>query len=550
MSDRLRLYSGLVLLVYVVGHLSNHALGIVSLATMEAGLPVTIEPWRTGPGTVLLGGAALVHMATALKSVFVRRSLRLPGWQYAQIGLGLLIPLLLAGHLIGTRGLVELFDVHGSYAFELAVLWVVAPQYGVLQVVVLVVVWSHACIGLDAWLRLKPWYARTRGLALALAVMVPTLALAGYVSAGMEVTALAADPAWFNGVFAESKAPPDALPFVETWMVRTQLGFFALFAGLALVQAGRGLLGRRARRAKITYVGRRTIDVLPGATVLDCLRAAGIPHASVCGGRSRCSTCRIHIDDGADALPAPDGEELRVLRRISAPASVRLACQLRPHADLAITPLLPPTATAADAYLRASHRASEERTIAVLFADLRGFTRIAEARLPYDVVYVLNRYRAAMADAIERAGGVVNEFVGDGIMALFGLDGEAGAACRQALAAARLMAERLDQLNVTLAAELDDPLRIGIGIHVGPVIVGEMGYANLKAITAVGDVVNTASRLEEMTKSHAAQLVVSDEVARLAGDALALAATHQVAVRGRAEPMTIRVVADAGALTP
>jgi adenylate cyclase len=230
-----------------------------------------------------------------------------------------------------------------------------------------------------------------------------------------------------------------------------------------------------------------------------------------------------------------------VLRRIAAPASVRLACQLRPLADLSVTPLLPASATAADAMERAEYQRSEERAVAVLFADMRGFTRLAESRLPYDVVFVLNRYREEMAHAIESAGGVVNEFVGDGVMALFGLDSDVETGCRQAMAAARAMLDRLEHLNRTLAAELGEPLRIGIGIHAGPVILGEMGYANLKGITVVGDVVNTASRLEEMTKRFGAQVVMSGDAAKHVGDGIAGWQRHEVEVRGRLDTMTVLV---------
>ena len=311
----------------------------------------------------------------------------------------------------------------------------------------------------------------------------------------------------------------------------------ALFAMRAL----RARHAAGAAQLRLRYQDRTTVPVRPGMTVLEALRAARIPHASVCGGRGRCSTCRIHIDAGAEHLPAPHEDELRVLRRIAAPTSVRLACQLRPLADLSVTPLLPASATAADAMERADYQRSEERTVAVLFADMRDFTRLAEARLPYDVVFVLNRYREEMAHAIESAGGVVNEFVGDGVMALFGLDSDVETGCRQAMAAAHAMLERLEYLNRTLAAELNEPLRIGIGIHAGPVILGEMGYANLKGITVVGDVVNTASRLEEMTKRFGAQVVVSEDAATHLGDGIAGWQRHDVEVRGRLRPMTVLV---------
>jgi adenylate cyclase len=318
------------------------------------------------------------------------------------------------------------------------------------------------------------------------------------------------------------------------------LAFVLLLAVLFALRAVREWRAAAAGRLRLKYADRSTVLLRPGMTVLEALRAARVPHASVCGGRARCSTCRIHIDAGADHLPAPDEHELKVLRRISAPTSVRLACQLRPHTDLSVTPLLPATATAADAMERAQYQRSEERAVAVLFADLRGFTRLAESRLPYDVVFVLNRYREEMAHAIETTGGVVNEFVGDGVMALFGLDSDVDSGCRQALAAAHTMLERLEHLNRTLVHELNEPLRIGIGIHAGPVILGEMGYANLKGITVVGDVVNTTSRLEEMTKRFGAPVVISEQAAAHIGDVGAWQ-RHEIEVRGRANPMSVLV---------
>jgi len=541
MLGRLRLYSGLVLFTYLVGHLANHALGVISLEAMNAGIPFTIAPWRTLPGTVLLGGAALVHVSAVLWSLYLRQTLRMPGWQIAQTTLGLLIPFGLIGHVLGTRGLHEAFGVHGSYLTELAALWLLLPGFGVLQAVLVVVAWLHACVGLHTWLRLKPWYAAHERLAFAAALLWPALALAGYVSGGMQVVRRAAEEGWLESVATEAGLTFDMIDWVLHWANLSAVGFALLLVALFAMRALRARRTAGAGQLRLQYGDRSTVAIRPGMTVLEALRAARVPHASVCGGRGRCSTCRVHIDAGAEHLPPPEEDELRVLRRIAAPTSVRLACQLRPLADLSVTPLLPASATAADAVERAQYQRSEERTVALLFADMRGFTRLAESRLPYDVVFVLNRYREEMAHAIESAGGVVNEFVGDGVMALFGLDSEVDTGCRQAMAAARGMFDRLEHLNRTLTAELNEPLRIGIGIHAGPVILGEMGYANLKGITVVGDVVNTASRLEEMTKRFGAQVVVSEDAATHLGDGIAGWQRHEIEVRGRVRAMTVLV---------
>ena len=211
----------------------------------------------------------------------------------------------------------------------------------------------------------------------------------------------------------------------------------------------------RRRNVRLDYPGGRQVSVPRGLTILEASRVAGVPHAAVCGGRGRCSTCRVRVGEGAQRLPPPDIEERRVLARIGAPADVRLACQARLTGDLALTPLMPATVGPAEAMSPLPQALGVEREIAVLFCDLRGFTSLSEGRLPYDTVFILNRYFKAMGEVIEGAGGRVDKFIGDGIMALFGLDCDAAAGSRAALAAARGMAQALELLNCDLAVELD-----------------------------------------------------------------------------------------------
>ena len=193
-------------------------------------------------------------------------------------------------------------------------------------------------------------------------------------------------------------------------------------------------------------------------------------------------------------------------------------------------------------------RQGRERDLAVLFADLRGFTRMAEHKLPYDVVFVLNRYFEAVGSAVTRAGGVTNQFTGDGVMALFGIEDGPEAGCRQALAAARAMVEGVTALSTELAGDLPAPLRIGIGVHAGPAVVGRMGWGESFYLTAVGDTVHVAARLEQATKDYDAELVVSEEVARYAGADLTAFPRHDLAVRNRAGRIGVRVVARVAAL--
>ena len=268
---------------------------------------------------------------------------------------------------------------------------------------------------------------------------------------------------------------------------------------------------------RVAYAGGREAVAPVGSTVLEASRAAGVPHASVCGGRGRCSTCRVKLLGGADALPPAQPEEQRVLERIKAAPDVRLACQLRPGADLSVLLMLPAGADAAQGFAQRGYASGQERGVAVLFADLRGFTRIAEKKLPYDVVFFLNCYFDVMGEAITKEGGLINQFVGDGVMALFGVEEGPEEGCRQALAAACAIVDALDGMSETLADELDEPLRVGVGIHTGPTVVGHMGRGVAKYLTAVGDTVNTASRLQDLTKEYGCRLVISSQVAERAG---------------------------------
>jgi adenylate cyclase len=187
---------------------------------------------------------------------------------------------------------------------------------------------------------------------------------------------------------------------------------------------------------------------------------------------------------------------------------------LKPFGNLAVVPLLSPDAGFEFSERRASYLHGEEREVAVLFCDLRGFTRITQSKLPHDVVFLLNHYFRVMDDVIAEVDGVVSQFAGDGIMAIFGVTSDVCTACQNSVAAARLMFRGLDRLNGHLAEELDTPLRIGIGIDAGTVVVGEMGRGGHGTLTAIGDAVNPASRLQELTKTYDCDAVLSRSVAR------------------------------------
>jgi len=348
-------------------------------------------------------------------------------------------------------------------------------------------------------------------------------------------------PGWVDTLMRETHGPRPAESSMLVAIRQTFLN--AYLAALVGVLIARGV--RRCARGRaavrVTYPDGRVVLVSRGLTILEASRSGGIPHASVCGGRGRCSTCRVRVARGLADLSPPRDAERRVLARVGAAPDVRLACQTRLVGDVAILPLVVPTAEPAGA-LAPDGRQGREREVAVLFADIRGFTRMAENKLPYDVVFVLNRYFATVGAAIAGAGGIANQFTGDGVMALFGVDDGPTAGCRQALAAARAMAEGVAALSRELAPELATPMRIGIGIHAGPAVVGWMGWGESFYLTAVGDTVHVAARLEQATKDYDCELVISEDVAARAGVDTASLPRHEIALRNRARPVVVRVV--------
>ncbi len=542
---RARLVSGSVLFTYVTLHLTNHALTLVSLDVAERTLAVLRLVWRSPPGTIVLYGALLVHAGLALWAIYQRHRLRMNAGEWARLVLGLSVVPLMTLHVTANRVGPAAFGVETGYVSVLFAIWIASPGTGLRQAIGLLAAWIHGCIGLHLVLRLKPWYPRWVALLYGAAVLLPTLALLGFVAAGRELELLVADKDWVARYVADHRQPSkDEVAAIYGVADGIVWGFSLLLAATLLARTMRDLARRRGV-VRVSYPDKRVVEIQPGVSILDASRQAGIPHAEVCGGRGRCSTCRVRVGMGLEALPAASEAERKVLDRIAAAPNVRLACQTRPTADVAVLPLLPPTATARDGFARGPHVQGQEREIAILFADLRAFTAMAERKLPYDVVFLLNRYFASMGRAIEQSGGRVDKFIGDGVMALFGIERGPAEGCRQALAAASAMARQLDGLNATLAHDLDQPLRIGIGIHVGPAIVGEMGYGSATTITAIGDAVNTASRLESLTKDYNCQLVLSEAVAERAGVALPGFARHEIVVRGREEKMAIRVVPSA-----
>src|SRR5208282_1188589 len=242
----LRLASALVMLAFVVCHLTAHCLLLVSFDDAEAARNFLMYPWRTYIGTAVLITAFLVHYSNALWSIYVRRSLRLTRWEWAQLSLGLCIPLLLTFHVVATRIAESVLDVTSYYNTVFIVQWLMFPWLGAVQMLAVITVWTHACIGIHYWLRTKPWYADWRPLFFGFGLLLPTLALAGFVTGGNQVLREAKnDPGFASSSLDDSNLTDQAVAEIDRM---TRIGWGVLFGLVLLPFAGRGIRSWHYRR--------------------------------------------------------------------------------------------------------------------------------------------------------------------------------------------------------------------------------------------------------------------------------------------------------------
>lgn len=505
----LRLISGLILFAFVVTHLVNHSLGLVSLQAMEDFRAVRIAVTRSWAGTGILLLAAIVHAILGVEKIISRRLSAISPRGLLQIATGILIPVLLARHLIGMRISHELFGVNDNYDFALWAMW---PAEAWRQAGLIALVWGHGTIGLYMWIRFKSWFGYLKAPLLVIAALVPVLAFTGFEVAGKQFHA--------SRTFDSPLNAEQYTTIVRIMDIALYVSL-ALIVAVLLIKAGQWISAGFKPKVSVTYNNTVKKSAPAGLTLLEISRETGVPHASVCGGRARCSTCRVRIVSGAETLPPADAHELKALSRagITSP-DVRLACQIRPYDELSIIPLVPAGRVAGRRSSRDKYAHGVEQIVTLMFIDIRGFTKFSEGRLPYDVVYILNQYMGRMSEVITAHSGYVDKFMGDGIMAIFGMEDEVGHGAADALRSALEISEALDELNAIHEATFSEPLRIGIGIHTGEAILGRIGTSKVhtagERITALGDTVNTASRLEALTKQLDKEIVVSLKVLQTA----------------------------------
>ncbi|HEY9452704.1 MAG TPA: 2Fe-2S iron-sulfur cluster-binding protein, partial [Bradyrhizobium sp.] len=323
---QVRLACGLVLFAYLLSHFLNHALGNVSMAALAGGVYFHTLFWQFLPVAVLFYTACLVHTALGIWALYERRQFRWKTMEPLQLVLGLSVPALVISHIIGVRLGHTLYGHEKLYPQVLFVYWVSAPWRIWMMLAVMTVAWVHGCIGLYFWLRMKAFYKRAAPFLLAAAVLIPTLAMLGFYQGGRIV--IDSDSVEWR---AENLTPgqigtPEQAQVLDRVTDYLLIGYLGLI-GIALLARGvRAINERRRGMISLSYGNGRTVRVPKGLSVLEASLRYNVPHASVCGGRARCSTCRIRIIGDHSALPEPSQREAFVLGRVgTADPSIRLA---------------------------------------------------------------------------------------------------------------------------------------------------------------------------------------------------------------------------------
>jgi adenylate cyclase len=506
----LRLASGVVLFAYVAAHFVNHALGLISIGVAEQGLHLAVAVWQSPVGTLILYGAAGLHVGLAFVAIYQHRTLRLPALEWLRIAAGLSIPTLLIGHAVDTRLALELNGRPTDYAHVVWMLWHSGREGR--QVALLVPGWLHGCLGLNFALANRAWYSRWRLPLFGAALLLPVLSVLGFSSMLKEVTQLALDPGWIATVRPPIEAGHHPLTVLREGLL---VFYYCAIAALFVSRLIRRFV--EERRGSLVSIGYpdRTVRVPRGWSVLEASRAHHIAHVSMCGGRARCSTCRVGILSGQADCPPPSDDERRTLLRIDAPEGTRLACQLRPRGDVCVVPLVTPAARPR----RNSPHIAIERELAVLLVDVR-WGGAQRNLLPHDLLHALDRLGEVVAETSRGDGGVPTPFAGDRLMVLFGLDGAAADANHRALRAAVRLDARLRALHLQLLDELGCDMQHVIHLHCGPAVVGESGHLLARTLTATGGAVDVIRQLAAAQGSsqaggadhEASQIVVSRAV--------------------------------------
>ena len=485
----LRLASGLVLFVYIATHLSNHALGLVSLDAAERGLGIAVRVWHSRIGTLVLYGAAATHVVLALQAIYQRRTLRMPPLELLRLVAGISIPTLLISHAVQTRVAMETFELSTQYQRVVWELWTAGDEGR--QLAMMVPGWLHGCLGLHFAFGQRRSWQRIRLPLFAIALLLPVLGGLGFLAMGKEIA-----------MNVELRGELDALVALDDTtrnaLLRLRDGALAVYFGAVAIVFGARLLRayverRRGSLVRIAFP-QADVEVPRGWTVLEASRAHHLPHVATCGGRARCSTCRVRVTAGAERCAKPEPDERAMLERIGAPSDVRLACQLQPEGSVSVVPLL--TAAPASLFERARDDVAFERNLALVAVRWRNRAEFVERQMPQDVVYATRLFRETVATALRAAGGDELDAAADRVVAAFGLAEAFAPSCRAALAVAERLEPALSRLQAALGDTFATRADFALCVHAGQATIAWTGAGDARRALVAGAPIDALDRLE------------------------------------------------------
>lgn len=247
-------------------------------------------------------------------------------------------------------------------------------------------------------------------------------------------------------------------------------------------------------------------------SLLEISIANKIPHLHECGGHGKCTTCRVRIVDGMSNLNPPTILEKEMGKKRHWDPGIRLGCQAIPKGDVSVQRLLWTSASVSGLQLETvPKKTGEEKELAILFCDLRNFTRIANEHSNFDVAHMLNRLFTYLGDPILMNNGIIYQYAGDEIIGIFGTGGgDKSKNCLDAIRAGLGMQYAVERLNKMEIKDFGTEFKIGVGIHFGKVFVGHIGHYEHKQFAVVGDPMNVASRIQGQNKTLNTGILVSE----------------------------------------
>lgn len=257
-----------------------------------------------------------------------------------------------------------------------------------------------------------------------------------------------------------------------------------------------------------------------------------IPHHYACGGNAKCSTCRVLVIRGEENLLPRNELEIKLFQKKGLGNKIRLACQTKVLGDVTIKRLIREDIEE-ELAVQYNHT-GREIPLAILVSGIRNFTNFAERHFAYDVVFILNYFYKKMGDAILSHNGYIDKFIGDSILCIFGINEKDNQKkCKNAFFASLEILQKLEELNQYLKRNFNEEFKIGIALHFGNVIFGEIGHPEKKQITVIGDAINFASKLEKMTKKIHTPILATEEFVRMLNQSNIEKKSYKIRIPGK-----------------